>query len=342
MSTFRHLILAVAILLLGGSVYAQDPVFSQFNSAPLLLNPAFAGTTYAPRISLIYRNQWSVFEGGYQTYAASYEQTIDRLNSGFGITVMADNAANIYKTNQFKAVYGYRLKMNDDWFVKFGVEAGLIQTNLDWDKLIFGDQLDVLDGYDEDNPILSEELRPENLNRASFDVGAGLLLYNRFFYAGLAVKHLNTPDESLLEINQNLNVGLPMRITFHLGAEITIEKGNKRNPGSFISPSLIIMRQGDFGQVNGGAYIGFGKFFGGAWYRHAWGNADAAIAMVGYRQDVFRIAYSYDITVSQLAAEAGGTGGTHEISLLINLDDSRALKRRRKKARLNDCFKIFN
>ena len=167
-------------------------------------------------------------------------------------------------------------------------------------------------------------------------------MYNRGFYAGFALHHLNTPDESLLEINQNLNVGLPMRMTFHIGGQITLEEGNKRNPGAFISPSLILIRQGDFGQINGGALVGFGKFYGGLWYRHAWSNADAGIATLGYRYGVFRIGYSYDATISDLAAEASGTGGTHEISFLISLDDSQSLKRRRKKAELNDCFKIFN
>jgi type IX secretion system PorP/SprF family membrane protein len=342
MSTFRQIVLGSLLFCFVLTLQAQDPVFSQFYSAPLQLNPAFAGTTYAPRISLIYRNQWSVFEGGFQTYAASYEQSIERLNSGFGVSVQSDNAADIYTTNNFKAVYGYRVQINRDWAIKLGVEAGLIQTNLNWDKLIFGDQLDEIDGYDEDNPILSEEVRPENLNKSSFDVGAGLLLYNRGFYAGLALHHLNTPDESLLEINQNLNVGLPMRMTFHIGGQITLEEGNKRNPGAFISPSLIVIRQGDFGQINGGALVGFGKFYGGLWYRHAWSNADAGIATLGYRHGVFRIGYSYDATISDLAAEASGTGGTHEISFLISLDDSQSLKRRRKKAELNDCFKIFN
>jgi type IX secretion system PorP/SprF family membrane protein len=342
MSTFRQIVLGSLLCCFVFTLQAQDPIFSQFYSAPLQLNPAFAGTTYAPRISLIYRNQWSVFEGGFQTYAASYEQSVERLNSGFGVIVQADNAADIYTTNNFKAVYGYRVQINRDWAIKLGVEAGLIQTNLNWDKLIFGDQLDVIDGYDEENPILSEEIRPENLNKSSVDVGAGLLVYNKGFYAGFALHHLNTPDESLLEINQNLNVGLPMRMTFHVGGQITLEEGNKRNPGAFISPSLIVIRQGDFGQINGGALVGFGKFYGGLWYRHAWGNADAGIGTVGYRQGVFRIGYSYDVTISDLAAEASGTGGTHEISFLINLDDSQSLKRRRKKAELNDCFKIFN
>lgn len=54
-------------------VKAQDPVFTQFYAAPLQLNPAFAGNTYAPFITVNYRNQWSGFNSfkTYVTYAAS-------------------------------------------------------------------------------------------------------------------------------------------------------------------------------------------------------------------------------------------------------------------------------
>lgn len=341
-------LLVASLLILGfGTLEAQDPIFSQFYATPLQLNPAFAGSTYAPRINLNYRNQWGLLnDKGYQSYAASYEQSIESLNSGFGINLLADDAAaGTYKTNYFSLVYGYKLRIQDDWFVKFGVDAGMIQTTVDWDRLIFGDQIDPIFGFQDEagNPILSQEQRPENLSNVAFDVGAGLLVYNSNFYAGLSVKHLNTPDQSLLQVNQNLNAGLPMRITLHTGVELTIEEGNIRNPSSFISPNIMLIKQGDYGQINAGAFMSFGKFFGGLWYRHAWSNADAGIGLVGFKQGILRIGYSYDFTLSMLqSGPGGGTGGTHEISLTINLDDSKALQRKRHKTRYQDCFKMFN
>ncbi|MEN0004691.1 MAG: PorP/SprF family type IX secretion system membrane protein, partial [Bacteroidota bacterium] len=132
----RQILFVVAGCLFLSLAQAQDPVFSQFYAAPLQFNPAFAGTTLAPRINLNYRNQWmAVDQQGYQTFAASYEQSIERLNSGFGITIMADDAASgTYKTNFVNLVYGYKLRIQDDWHIKFGMEAGLIQTALDWDR----------------------------------------------------------------------------------------------------------------------------------------------------------------------------------------------------------------
>lgn len=329
---------------LWGWGHAQDPVFSQFYAAPLHLNPAFAGVTEAPRITLNYRNQYPGFPNAYITYAATYEQSIEGLNSGIGLLVMADAAGDgVYKTNRFSAVYGYRLQAADNFFIKFGVEAGLIQTVIDWNRLVFGDQLDPLTGAVDGsgNPNLSEEQQPEQLNKSVFDVSAGILLYSGPFYGGFSVKHLNTPDESLLNPNSNLNKGLPLRSTIHLGAEFNLNGGNNRRTSAFISPNVMFIKQGPFGQFNVGAYAGFSRFYGGLWYRHTLSNPDAAIFLLGFREGILRIGYSFDLTLSELASAPGGTGGTHEVSLSINFDQSKALMRKRKASRYNDCFKMF-
>lgn len=325
-----------------GMMQAQDPLFSQFYAAPLQINPAFAGVTYAPRVTFNYRSQWGQIEGGYQTYAASYEQGIPSLNSGFGLMLMADDAMDgVYKTTRISGVYGYGLQVNDHFFMKFGVEAGLVGTSLDWNRLRFVDQLDPLNGYEDPagNPNQSEEQIPASLNKKVLDIAAGLLVHTKIVYGGISIKHLNNPDESLLSLDNNLAAGLPLRLTIHGGAEIEVKKGNNRNPGAFISPNILFARQAAFTQVNVGAYSGFGRFFGGLWYRHAGGNADAAIILAGFREGALRIGYSYDFTMSKLAN--ANPGGTHEIALTINFDDSKEAQRRRKSSRYNDCFKMF-
>jgi type IX secretion system PorP/SprF family membrane protein len=325
------------------TIQAQDPIYSQFYAAPLQINPAFAGTTLAPRISLNYRNQWAAYEGGYETYSVAYEQSIEELNSGFGIMVESDDAGNgIYRTTRFTSTYGYRIQINRKWAVRLGIEAGMIQNRLDWDQLVFLDQLDPIDGptgpSGEPNP--TEEVRPDNLNKTVFDVGAGLLVYGGNAYGGISLKHLNSPDESLLEINQNLGAGLPLRLAVHGGIEIPLQRGNNRGPETFISPNLLIVKQGEFAQVNGGAYFGAGNFFGGLWYRNTLRNSDAAIALFGVRYGVFRLGYSFDFTLNGLTLQR--TVGTHELSLTINFEDSKEAKRRRRNADFNNCFKMFN
>lgn len=342
----KRQILRLTIFLLFGTavLHAQDPMFSQFYSTPLVLNPAFAGTTYAPRISASYRNEWpTIADNGntaYSTYAVSYEQFVPALNSGFGLLVLADNAGGgLIKTTDFSAAYAYRIDVNDEFHIKLGINAGFRQSNVAWDKLVFLDQLDPVTGAVDPlgNPNPSNEIRPEELNKTIFDVGTGLLAYGSQFYGGISLQHLTTPDEGFLNVNTGLTNGLPLRLSLHGGAQFIVKEGNKRQPASFISPNILFLKQGDQGQVNLGAYYSMGLVFAGGWYRHAFSNSDAIIALVGFQYDIFKIGYSYDYTVSALSP----SGGSHEISLVINLDNSKNLQRKRFAERYNDCFKIF-
>ncbi|MEZ4982401.1 MAG: type IX secretion system membrane protein PorP/SprF [Saprospiraceae bacterium] len=334
----KILLVILSLIILGSSeILAQDPVFSQFYAAPLQLNPAFAGNSLAPRISLNYRNQWPSLTGGYVTYAASYEQLFEPLNSGLGLMVQADDAGDgTYKSTNFGLSYAYRLNFGEGYFTKIGVEVGGNQISLDWNRLVFADQIDPISGPTGNN---STEVRPDDLNKTYLDISAGLLFYSPKFYFGASGKHLNTPDESLLGTNDQLTSGLPIRWTVHAGSQISLVEGGRNSNPIFIAPNAAYIKQGDFGQIDAGAYVGFGMFFAGAWYRYAFTNGDAVIGSVGIQKDIFKIGYSMDFTVSDLAAQ--GTGGAHEISLVLNFENSESFQRKRRANRYNDCFQIF-
>ena len=314
-------------------VKGQDPVFTQFYAAPLQLNPAFAGNTYAPFITVNYRNQWSGFNNfkTYVTYAASFSQFIEGMNSGIGLMIQSDNAGDgIYKNTRVSAIYSYKVQVNRDFAVKFGIEGTAVQNRLDWNKLVFPDQIDPTGEVN----FPSNEVAPTDLTKSYIDLSTGILAYSKLFYGGITIKHLNTPDESLLDINSNINSGLPVRLSIHAGSQFPLFTDNKGNSKSFISPNIMFVKQGDFGQVNAGAYFGFGAFFAGAWYRHAFSNGDAAIALVGFQKGIMKFGYSYDFTISGLTTAV--TGGTHEFSFIINLDHNKT-----RRVDYNDCFEIF-
>ena len=324
----KHFACTFLFVFLTFAVYGQDPIFSQFYAAPLQINPGFAGSANAPRFGAIYRNQWTGFNSAYRTYAVFYEQSLDRLNSGIGFHVEGDDAGNgIYKTNRFSAVYAYRLKVADKFAIKFGAEAGVHQTSLDWDQLIFPDQIDPLNGV----TINTAELRPELTNTSRLDVSAGMMLLSERWYVGFALKHLNTPTDGVLLTNDNVASGLPLRYTLHGGTEIVIVPGNKRRQGSFFSPNFLFLSQGPYQQLNIGAYASAGPVFGGAWFRHTFGNSDAAILSAGFQEGVFKIGLSYDLTVSRLSNFAGGT---YELSF-------RLIFKEKKRVDINDCVRMF-
>jgi hypothetical protein len=80
-----------------------------------------------------------------------------------------------------------------------------------------------------------------------------------------------------------------------------------------------------------GAYASAGSVFGGVWFRHTITNRDAVILLAGFRQGIFKVGVSYDMTVSGLA---GYAGGTYELSLGMIFE-------KEKRPDINDCTRMF-
>ncbi|MEQ8572887.1 MAG: PorP/SprF family type IX secretion system membrane protein, partial [Fulvivirga sp.] len=125
------------------NLLAQDPQFSQYYAAPLYLNPAFAGTGSDHRFIANYRNQWPAFANGFVTYAFSYDYNMESLRSGVGFLATVDKAgsANLTSTS-FNFLYSYKIQMANKWIVTPGLSFGYSNRSIDFDKLVFGDQLD--------------------------------------------------------------------------------------------------------------------------------------------------------------------------------------------------------
>jgi type IX secretion system PorP/SprF family membrane protein len=314
---------------------AQDPIFTQYHATPVRMNPAFTGSAFAPRFAAAYRNQWPGFGNAYQTYTAYYEQQIERYRSGVGISFEGDNAGQgIRKSSAVSALYAYRVPVNQKIDLKFGAELGFHQIAINWEKLLFTDQIGT------DGNIIGTT--PDNLSapnaRSVFDVSAGVLMTSEKYYIGTSFKHITSPRVNFTDPNDNLKTGLPIRFVLHGGMMILLNKPTKTREASFVSPNLLISSQGPFQQINLGAYAGLGSVFGGLWYRHTVNNQDAVNLLVGMRQGVFKVGLSYDMTVSKLATIAGGA---YEITVGIDLDKDERLQQKRKNKQLNDCLHMF-
>ncbi len=314
--------------------FCQDPVFSQFYTSPLHLNPALTGNSEGGKIAMNYRNQWPSINQAYVTYAASYDQFFPYINSGFGLSVLADDAGRgLYKTTVVQGSYSYNVRFRNKMQMRLGMSAGWINTRIDWNQLIFPDQLDLEFGAISPGglPYPTNELPPETGNTVSvLDAAVGLVIFNEKFYGGLSLKHLNSPQFSFLGVNDELTGGLPMSISLHGGTEIDLLKQSGK-PEVFISPNFQFIKQGRLSQLNVGTIFRYYFIGTGAWYRHSSTNPDALIFVLEGRHNNYRVAYSYDITLSKLR----NTGGAHEISIILNLESEP------RESKYNDCFNLF-
>ncbi len=292
------------------SVFSQDLEFTQFYSNPIYLNPAFAGSHGCPRFALNYRNQWPSLTGSYVSYAAAYDQYFKSISGGFGLILVNDVQAKTINTTTGSLIYSYHAKINRKWSMYFGAKATWVQKSLDWSKLTFGDMIDPRKGF-----IYQTGDVKRAGNRGFFDASAGFVLFSKIFNFGLAAHHLSQPNESMI---LGPSDPLPIRFTAHTSANIPISKYSKYTGSTNIMPSIIYSYQNGFSQLNIGTYINHGILQVGTWFR----NRDAFILTVGVNTGLFKVGYSYDVTVSKL--NNGISGGSHEISMGFNLNCKKA------------------
>lgn len=318
------IIFTLLIVSFSGLTMAQDPHFSQFYANPLYLNPALAGSALTPRLTLNYRNQWPSLEADFVTYGASYDQYLPAINSGVGLSFMTDRAGQgILVSGGISALYSYRLKINREMFVNFGVKASFFQGRLDWGSLTWGDQFDPIRGL----VFETEEVAPASTSKSIVDFSAGAVYtYKDIFFGGVSVDHLTQPSNGFYDDKLSK---LHMKVTLHGGAVIDLR--NRKYRGArydriTISPNIIYQQQDNFKQLNIGVYFNKNPFVIGAWYRHDITNGDAIIVLLGFEYKNLRFGYSYDVTVSKLQ---NATGGAHEVSLGYTFDTGSQYRSRR-------------
>ncbi len=103
------------------NIQCQDPLFTQFFSNALQLNPALAGRDLSPRFHTTYRNQWPEINNAFVTYNIEYDQFADKLHGGVGFQLLHDKTGNgSLNTTAFSTMYSYQAILDRKWTINFG------------------------------------------------------------------------------------------------------------------------------------------------------------------------------------------------------------------------------
>lgn len=302
-------IFLVLFICVSSLVFSQDPTFTQFYSNPIYLNPAFTGSNGCPRFVSNFRSQWNGLTGNYQTTSFAYDQYVKSISGGVGIIGLYDSQGqNTIQTSMIGLTYSYHLKVNRKFSIMFGARAAYFQKFLDWNKLTFGDMIDPRRGF-----IYQTNETPRGGSRGFFDVSSGVIGFSKNYFFGIAMHHMNRPDESLILGKSNL----PIRYTAHFGSNIRIDRNGRYGVSTFLMPNVIYQYQNGFQEFNLGTYVKFGNLTAGVWYR----TTDAFILSFGYQANKYKVGYSYDLTVSKLGNMI--SQGSHEVSLGFNFNCKR-------------------
>jgi type IX secretion system PorP/SprF family membrane protein len=248
----------------------------------------------------------------FTTVSGSYDQYIPDLHGGIGAIILTDRQGDhgILGTTSLGAMYSFRFRVHEDIYVNLALQASIVNTNLSWDlnNLRFGDQIDANNGFVNQTSAQS----PDKPSIFYPDFAAGGMIYGPAWYVGFAAHHLNRPSQGFYSEDR-----VPIKFSANAGGLINISEERRRQSSlglgqPVISPNFIYQYQGGFHYFNYGLYLDWMPFLVGVWYRNGIENSDAFIFMVGVQHDYFKVGYSYDATVSQLA---NSTAGSHEITL---------------------------
>jgi type IX secretion system PorP/SprF family membrane protein len=333
------------------SCFAQDPSFSQFYANRINLNPAFTGIEPGLTLAAVSRLQWLNIDNGFQTQGVTAEIQEPFIKSGFGLAI-STNKEGIAEltTTGIGLSYSYTVPFQKS-NLHFGIQGQWVQKSVNWDNLIFSDELDPALGVV--NPTTAAPI----LQRVSYtDINFGMMYRsenkirlgkstyrNIRSLLGLSINHLPSlfGDVGASESFQALPTKVPARITLHAGAIIPViifeGAGNKFS----LSPNIKFDIQGEnifqadksLRVLSFGMYTLYEGFHFGAFFQNTnpfpdLKNTNALILSFGFYQDGkrpanhtdqrFFVGFSIDINTTGVGTRGGNV---YELNLRYTFAD---------------------
>lgn len=247
----------VLLLLVSFALQGQDPALTNFHIAKNWLNPAYAGHSQDFSLSLNNRLQWvkiSKFRQ-FNTYNLAANVGCDEHKLGFGFyaqdnvegegflrTTSFGGQVARYWPFDYKANGTHRRTNNS--IISVGAQFGFSQKRLDWERLVFSDQLS---NATYQMVRSTSVVSPQNsATEFRWDLGAGARFLTEMgaqkrasLSMGGAVFHVLTNQESFF--SDNSDIIWPIRITGH--AFFNREFGSRRGARWDASLGAVYNRQ---------------------------------------------------------------------------------------------------
>lgn len=287
----RKLLLLSASVLISLSGRAQiDPLYAQYLSNPLLINPAYSGLNKNLNVGVTYRKQWAGFEGSPTTYNVNGHTSLLDNRMGVGLIVVKDNVG-VNSNTEVHGTYAYRLEL-DEQYLSFGLQAGFISYKS------INSELNPFDAHD---PAFQGD---QNYNKPSF--GAGVILHSERYFLGLSVPRMLKAQVTLEDLQTELysqHYYAMAGYVFHLNEHVRLKpsvllKSVKGSPLSADVNFAINLNE---------------RYTAGLYTRNL--NAYGLMAQIKFA-DSYRFGYAFEVPSGN---SVGARFTTHELSFGLNL-----------------------
>ena len=292
MKKFVHLIL---LLLPTAMLWAQDEaIFTHYNLAPILINPAAAGFEETHQIQFNARGQWLGFPDAPKNVGVQYHGPLGNT-FGFGLAVMGESAGRLSRVRA-RLNSGFRFKVNENVKLAIGFSTEFSQLSLG--NNILGEP-----DYQQGDDIIEAAVN----GRQQFDASLGF--FGRFYentYASLSFTNL------IAERLNNIVSNEPQGSLFQHYVFLVGHKFELSNNQLSLEPSIMVRQIKDTPfnvDINLKAGILNDKLIAGLSYR----SLKTIGALIGTEiSESFRFFYTFDLSMQDLQQYSTGS---HEVTL---------------------------
>ena len=285
-------IIIIALVIPYGLRAQQDPQYTQYMYNMSVINPAYVGSKENLSFGLLYRKQWSGFDGA-PTTATFFGHAPIGDSVGFGLSVISDEIGPVKETNIYTD-FSYTINFENENKLSFGLKAGATFHDIG---------LTNLDLVDPNDVFLSE-----NINSTSPNIGAGIFYHTDKYYLAASVPNILSSVH--LDANGTKLGSESSHYFFTGGYVFNVSENTKLKPSFLVKSSFKAPTSFD---VNLNALL-YDKFEIGASYR----LDDSFSGLVNFAiTPSLRIGYAYDSITSEIKAYAPAS---HEFMLLFDLD----------------------
>ena len=305
-------------------VWCQDLNYTQYFNSQINVNPAFTGLTTGLKARFLFRDQWPKLPVDLKSYYFSADIGDRNLPGagGLGIIVLSDNPGyGLINSLTLGITFAVNIPLNRFSTFQVGIKAAMLQKKINWNDLTFSDQLDKRLGAIYNSDFIS----PDAGKRIAPDFGAGGIFQfgnqeGTFSgNAGVAVDHLFKPDISFFTTE---NSRIQRKWVIH-GDFISMLSHGSGDPLK-LEIGALYQNQDKFNALQFGLNLVKYNIYLGTWYKTTLSGSspnnvlaiDAGFKYTFSDQMSIKFLYSYDIQVSGALM---GTGGAHEISLVLDL-----------------------
>jgi len=334
--TRRLSILFLLILnLFAFQLYGQDVTFTHFLQSPIYYNPASVGIDQGLLVSLNYRKALMYMPSNFETIAVGFDQSLHDTEikglGGVGMFLTRNQEGNgNYSTTAVGLPFSTRVIVNENLKFQVGVAPVIYQKSLNFDNMVFFDQLNPYYGVVVKKSQLS--LLTSNQTVTFFDFHIGIFgryesdptdqsnVHNNVFDFGFSIQHLPEPNQAFEGVVAKLDSKYSLMLRYsHVLATYDYQQAS-------IQPVIMLEKQGSMEDIITGINSKYKTFSLGLYARHEQNsllNATEVMMLIGTEFQLhersfssMQLNYSFDLLVP---SKQVNRNVSNELSIILKL-----------------------